>query len=286
MKKTIFIIAALSLLLVSCVKNPNVNKEKKEQEQKEVVLSNISNDESIKEVTSILKTQLDEKNVDTFINGVKDYNETIKYTGLNGNFEKKEQPEYDVETIDNLWAEKKGDFIGTNCRLNTFMLLKGNIEITKGNIDDSLLFMDKDAMKTGNIFNPEDEEQFKQLFSKLKTEATGDIHIHAQKMQEHFSNVKFNDKARMISVVLHDNLDGDCLFIGHVGVLTENNGSYLFVEKLSFQEPFQAVKFENKEDCYHYLFLKYKDQYDPSSTAKPFIMDNNELVESELYNMK
>lgn len=81
----------------------------------------------------------------------------------------------------------------------------------------------------------------------------------------------------MISVVLHDNLDGDYLFIGHVGVLTKVKDKYLFVEKLSFESPFQAIKFNSKEECYHYLSTTYKD-YQDETTAVPFIMENDRWV--------
>ena len=46
-------------------------------------------------------------------------------------------------------------------------------------------------------------------------------------MEEHFSKVKFDENARMISVVLHDNLDG-IFFVGHVGVLVENEGVSIY----------------------------------------------------------
>lgn len=294
MKKLLIItILAFSVLIVSCQKNQQMNGntdiEKREkvyvQHERKILLSNISDDDSIDEVKSILKIYLNHKNVDEFIKGVLDYNDTIEKVGLSMNFEKKEQPEYDVEKINKLWSSKKGDFIGTNCRLNTFILLKDNIEIKKGKIDDSLLFLDNSSIKTGNVLNKEETEQFKQLFSKVKTENTKDIHIHAKKMTEHFSNIKFDEHAKMISVVLHDNLDGDYLFIGHVGVLVENKGKYLFIEKLSFEEPFQAIKFDRKEDCYNYLFSKYKHYHD-KTTAKPFIMENDKFIDLKLYNQK
>jgi len=290
MKKLLLIlILVLSIFLVSCEKNKPFDstmdtkqKEVEIQDEKKILFSNMSDDASIEEVRLILKKYLEEKNVDDFIKGVIEYNEAIEKTGLIGNFEEKEQVEYDVETIDKLWTSKKGDFIGTNCRLNTFMLLKNNIDIEKGRIDDSLLFLDKDAIEVGHVLDEKEAEGFKQLFSKVKTEDTKDIHVHAQKMEEHFSKVKFDENARMISVVLHDNLDGDFLFVGHVGVLVENEGKYLFIEKLSFQEPYQAIKFNRKEDCYNYLFSKYKHYSDPT-TARPFIMDNGKLIELDSY---
>jgi hypothetical protein len=80
----------------------------------------------------------------------------------------------------------------------------------------------------------------------------------------------------MVAVVLHDNLDGDYLFIGHVGVLIEDRGEYIFIEKLSFEEPYQVLKFSREEDCYRYLYAKYAD-YADNGAANPFIMVNGEL---------
>ena len=82
----------------------------------------------------------------------------------------------------------------------------------------------------------------------------------------------------MVSVVINDNLDGNYLFIGHVGVLIEDNGKYLFIEKLSFEEPYQAIKFPDKESCYKYLKEKFEDYKDPN-VAPPFIMENNKYID-------
>ena len=91
-------------------------------------------------------------------------------------------------------------------------------------------------------------------------------------MSDFLSNFNFPKNAKMISVVIHDNLDGDYLFIGHVGVLLPHEDGYLFLEKISFEEAYQAIKFSKKEDAYKYLKNKYKDYVDPE-VAPPFIMD-------------
>ena len=74
------------------------------------------------------------------------------------------------------------------------------------------------------------------LFSRVKTEATTDVKVHAAKMEQFLSQFKFNENARMLSVVVHDDLDGESLFIGHVGILVPSEDGYLFVEKLTFEE--------------------------------------------------
>lgn len=230
------------------------------------------------EVRKALAAHLDKDSVNAFFNLVNDYNETVGSVGLTGDFSTFTKTEYDVEKITNLWTPKKGDFVGTNCRINSYCLLKNSIEIPKLEKDDSLLFVDNDAIDKGKVFGAEDKDAFDILFSRVKTEATTDVKVHAAKMEQFFSQFKFNENARMLSVVVHDDLDGQSLFIGHVGILVPSEDGYLFVEKLTFEEPYQAIKFATKEDCYKYLDTKYEN-YTGEGLAKPFIMDNDKWVQ-------
>ena len=240
--------------------------------------SNLNNQPSAEEVRNALAAHLDKDSVDAFFNLVNDYNETVDSVGLTGDFSTFTKTDYDVEKISNLWAPKKGDFVGTNCRINSYCLLKNSIEIPKLEKDDSLLFLDNDAIDKGKVFGAEDKDAFDILFSRVKTEATTDVKVHAAKMEQFLSQFKFNENARMLSVVVHDDLDGQSLFIGHVGILVPSEDGYLFVEKLTFEEPYQAIKFATKEDCYKYLDTKYEN-YTGEGLAKPFIMDNDKWVQ-------
>ena len=240
--------------------------------------SNLNNQPSAEEVRKALAAHLDKDSVDAFFNLVNDYNATVGSVGLTGDFSTFTKTDYDVEKISNLWTPKKGDFVGTNCRINSYCLLKNSIEIPKLEKDDSLLFVDNDAIDKGKVFGAEDKDAFDILFSRVKTEATTDVKVHAAKMEQFLSQFKFNENARMLSVVVHDDLDGQSLFIGHVGILVPSEDGYLFVEKLTFEEPYQAIKFATKEDCYKYLDTKYEN-YTGEGLAKPFIMDNDKWVQ-------
>ena len=240
--------------------------------------TNMNSKPSEEEVRKALVAHLDKDSVDAFFNLVNDYNETVGSVGLAGDFSTFTKTEYDVEKISNLWTPKKGDFVGTNCRINSYCLLKNSIEIPKLEKDDSLLFVDNDAIDKGKVFGAEDKDAFDILFSRVKTEATTDVKVHAAKMEQFLSQFKFNENARMLSVVVHDDLDGQSLFIGHVGILVPSEDGYLFVEKLTFEEPYQAIKFATKEDCYKYLDTKYEN-YTGEGLAKPFIMDNDKWVQ-------
>ena len=270
------IFLGLALVLVAC----SGTKKDQKAKQNESTYSNLNNKKSVEEVKSLLSAHLDKGSVDNFINLVNDYNGLVGSTGLKGDFTKFTKTEYDVEKINPLWQAKMGDFIGTNCRINTYTLLKNSIEIPQMKKDDELLFIDNDSIDKGKLFDAKDKEEFNILFSRVKTEATQDVKVHAKKMEEYFKQFKFNEKARMLSVIVHDNLDGDSLFVGHVGVLVPDKDGYLFIEKLTFEEPYQAIKFATKEDVYKYLQTKYKN-YTGEGLAKPFIMDNDKWVEGK-----
>ena len=285
---TIGFCSTLLLTLVACSQTQktsdsttetSVTQSQSNQLSWKATYSNLNNQPSAEEVRKALAAHLDKDSVNAFFNLVNDYNATVGSVGLTGDFSTFTKTEYDVEKISNLWTPKKGDFVGTNCRINSYCLLKNSIEIPKLEKDDSLLFVDNDAIDKGKVFGAEDKNAFDILFSRVKTEATTDVKVHAAKMEQFLSQFKFNENARMLSVVVHDDLDGQSLFIGHVGILVPSEDGYLFVEKLTFEEPYQAIKFATKEDCYKYLDTKYEN-YTGEGLAKPFIMDNDKWVQS------
>ena len=284
---TVGLCSTLLLTLVACSQTQktsdstaetSVTQSQSNQVSWKATYSNLNNQPSAEEVRKALAAHLDKDSVDAFFNLVNDYNETVGSVGLTGDFSTFTKTDYDVEKISNLWTPKKGDFVGTNCRINSYCLLKNSIEIPKLEKDDSLLFVDNDAIDKGKVFGAEDKDAFDILFSRVKTEATTDVRVHAAKMEQFLSQFKFNENARMLSVVVHDDLDGQTLFIGHVGILVPSEDGYLFVEKLTFEEPYQAIKFATKEDCYKYLDTKYEN-YTGEGLAKPFIMDNDKWVQ-------
>lgn len=284
---TIGLCSTLLLTLVACSQTQktsdstaetSVTQSQSNQVSWKATYSNLNSQPSAEEVRKALDAHLDKDSVDAFFNLVNDYNATVGSVGLTGDFSTFTKTDYDVEKISNLWTPKKGDFVGTNCRINSYCLLKNSIEIPKLEKDDSLLFVDNDAIDKGRVFAAEDKDAFDILFSRVKTEATTDVKVHAAKMEQFLSQFKFNENARMLSVVVHDDLDGQSLFIGHVGILVPSENGYLFVEKLTFEEPYQAIKFATKEDCYKYLDTKYEN-YTGEGLAKPFIMDNDKWVQ-------
>lgn len=277
MKRLLIILFICSISIVSCTKNNS-------SESSALLVSNLSDESSINEVKDILKNKIKEENINNFLNYVREYNTTIENTSLVTGFKRfNKNNTYNILEISSLWAQKQGDFVGTNCRINSFLLLKNSIifdkidKLNKLDKQDSILFLDYEAMENRNIFSSEDVKKFDRIFEKVKTVQTKDVDVHYNIMKKHFEDIKFDENAKFLFVVLHDDLDGDYLFIGHVGVLVEYADGYIFIEKISFEEPYQIFKSKDKNEIYKYLLDKYKD-YATENTAKPFIMENSELV--------
>ena len=69
------------------------------------------------------------------------------------------------------------------------------------------------------------------------------------------------------------------LFVGHVGVLlTAEDGTLYFVEKVAFQEPYRLLRFADRTALSDYLMEKYDTSWG-QDTASPFIMENDELMD-------
>ena len=69
------------------------------------------------------------------------------------------------------------------------------------------------------------------------------------------------------------------LFVGHVGVLlTAEDGTLHFVEKVAFQEPYRMLRFAYRTALSDYLMGKYDTSWG-QDMASPFIMENDEFMD-------
>ena len=186
------------------------------------------------------------------------------------------------------WLKKYNMFIGYNCRITAFDLLKDYVKIGKNvKTDTTELFMDSDALKNSPYqkYNKKDTKKFEALYSSVNTvySTNTDKHISVFKKYRKKNDINFaNDKtkASLITVVFHSSFSKkeNELFIGHAGVLVPlKNKKYIFIEKLSFQSPYQVIKFESKQQLNEYLMRMYDTEWG-QDTAKPFIMENNDVL--------
>lgn len=227
------------------------------------------------------------KSIDSFFQDVNSFNSTIEEVSLvKDGFITIDsyKPEYDLVGILEMWDAKFPDFIGYNCRIVSYDLMKDTISIGKPDTTNAdWMVFDEYALASNpiEVFNQEEHKGFQTLFSSVPTELTKDISVHLENVKEDWKSkdIEFSnsDKRSVISVFFHDELG--YLFIGHMGVLIPTeNGRLLFVEKLSFQAPYQAIKFDNRVELNDYLMSMYDTSWG-QPTAKPFIMENDQLLE-------
>lgn len=282
MKKfLIFAMAIISCFVISSCEKKHLSS---------VQYSNLLDKESIEYTKdSLSKADISEADITKFLESVAIYNQTVPTNTLIKSGYKSEPPKYDIEAIQNSWNEKYPDFIGYNCRITSFSLFKGFIEI--GNIDKDItpynLAFDINSIENSpnQIFDDETFISFKNFYAEIPTKNTSNTKEHIDVALKYFNDkqIKFkaNKRAALISMFFHSNIDENenTLFIGHTGLLvTQDDNSLLFIEKLSFEDPYQVIKFPDRTKLNEYLMKKYDVSFD-ENTAKPFIMENDKIME-------
>ena len=293
--KKLLLITILSLGAISCQQK----KATTEKTSIPLTYSNLVDTATQDEVQKALTAAgIAEQNVASFLESVALFNQTVgdKAGLVPKGFVTIDSllPKYDEVAIQSIWTSKYPMFQGYNCRLTSFTLLRDLIAFpadkkfaTKE--EDEVLFIDRESLHNTpkKFFTPEEENNFFTLFTEVPTTNTKDINTHLQAMQQAWKErgIKFrykNDptKASLISAVFHSQItpEENTLFVGHVGVLVPFEGKLLFIEKLAFQEPYQAIKFANRTQLSDYLMNRYDVEWEQPN-AIPFIMENDALME-------
>ena len=239
----------------------------------------------------LIDAGIPQKNTEAWLKDVNEYNKTVKNISLVKKGYKKmglNAPIYNDNKIAEYWSKKYNIFIGYNCRITAFDLLKNYIKTgknTKPNTNE--LFMDSDALKNSPYrkYNKKDTKKFETLYSSINTVSSTNVNKHIGILRKYRSknNITFSHdktKASLITVIFHSyfSKEENELFTGHAGVLVpvKNNG-YIFIEKISFQSPYQVIKFESKQLLNEYLMRMYDTEWG-QNTSKPFIMENNNVL--------
>lgn len=287
----VMMLLLLGILTTACSKK-NTSENEQMPFLEKITYSNLSDEASQDEVKKAMeKAGIDESDIEYFFDNVRSYNQVIENTGLTtGGFEESKEinPSYDIERMQELWDTKNPDFLGYNCRITSLGFMKNFVEVNNPiEIEDLQLVFDKEAirMAPNKKLTSQEWNLFENLFSSIKTPITKDIQVHLQNVKKDWEvkqiRFKNKDQATFISVFFHfiESEEESKLFIGHIGLLLPTeDGKYLFIEKVSFIEPYQAIKFENKVQLNDYLMNKYDIEWGQAS-AKPFIMENDNLLE-------
>ncbi len=232
-----------------------------------------------------------EERVQGFFSRVEQFNGSVDAAWLTDGFEEADplDTKYDPYEMQDMWTAKHGSFPGYNCRITAMELFGAYVSAgndPKIHADEDVLFMDEETLKADpDALGGSSLTDFCALYSSMKAEDTTQIQRHVQTVQEEWKarGIAFRENERMhlIAVFFHDKPTeaGSMLFIGHVGVLlTADDGTLYFVEKVAFQEPYRLLRFASRTALSDYLMGKYDVSWG-QDTAHPFILENGELME-------
>ena len=219
------------------------------------------------------------------------FNDSVKQEWLTDGFEEAGllYTKYDPYTMQDEWTVKNGTFPGYNCRITAMSLFGDFLSVSADSqihAGEDVLFVDKETLKTDpDALGGSSLADFCALYSSMKTEHTTEIKRHVQAVQEEWASrgviFRETERIRLITVFFHDKPteEESLLFVGHVGVLlTAEDGTLYFVEKVAFQEPYRMLRFADRTALSDYLMGKYDTSWG-QDTASPFIMENDKLMD-------
>ena len=293
MKKIIAVCLTAALLLAGCGK---ASEQTAQEPKQEMVYSNLADEASQQEVTACLMEHgVSQGQVQTFLDWVKDFNDRVSEGELTGEFQPMEPTGVSYET---LYVESKGldqapsqtmsetepEEIApeANCRLTSYLLMKPWIQTNGTRLEhDTILMFDIEAIDTYAPFHMEEAERhdFISLFHWIPLEGADTLEAHIAKIQQAWQEREIQitgDGVSLINVYLHNSFD-DTRFVGHTGVLLETSEGLLFVEKYGPAYPFQATKFQNREELKTYLLAR-PDLYGDETELKPIVMENGRVI--------
>lgn len=285
MKKIIpFLI--IVILICACSKNKDTSNTGTNINNKfiqSIRYNNISSEQSLEQIKSLLTDNISGLSLELFLDDINNYNNIME--NLQGDYIDADSNaiEYDLEALRDRWAGKYPGLIGNNSRITTFELIKDKIKLNSKDLQGESLMFDNESLAQSNKFDKYELNAFNTYYRNIPTENSSDINIHVQKVKDYYSkiNLQYNlpENFSVISVFSHDRTDKNNtgLFVEHSGLLIHSNDKYIFIEKLSFELPYQMIEFNNKQELNDYLMNMYDISWKQKGT-RPFIMENSELL--------
>ncbi len=199
-------------------------------------------------------------------------------------------PAYDPDQVSGAWQAAHPELVGQNCRLTAFTLFSSFVtvsgtpeQVRAGSAYDNLAFdhvsLEGDPAAAPT---PEDRRRFDALYTSVATTGSLDAREHAAAWAAGLAErgVALADQPglRLISVVLHSDIEGPELFVGHTGLLMPAGDQLHFIEKLAFDEPYRLTTFSSRAELNEALMRAY-DVDDTGTLAPAVILENTAVME-------
>lgn len=249
------------------------------QKQKIPAATYMGGNDTIKEVCREMEAA-GVSNVDVFQEWAADF---AASAGNNANLEdawsEPEKMSVDIWKCMDGW-EQNHDYSDSNCRMTAFLLLDGllHAETTESSYNGSYLMFDTEAID--NVERYEIIKENKDMFTTLYGEKSVTDEKHPETTfsnnWQHYGFQIDSDRISLLSIVIYDP-DSDVVFVGHTGILIKYSDYYLFVEKIAFEQPYQATKAHDMEELLNILSLR-PEYFGEEGEIGPFVYCNGEYI--------
>lgn len=273
--KTVIQLSAIVVLLCCMMLSAGMSAQK----QKIPAATYMGGNHTIKEVCRELEAA-GVSNVDVFKEWAADFSASA---GNNANLEDAwsdpEKMRADIGKCMDGW-EQNHDYSDSNCRMTAFLLLDGLLhsETTESSYNGSYLMFDTEAID--NVERYEIIKENKDMFTTLYGEKSVTDEKHPETTfsnnWQHYGFQIDSDRISLLSIVIYDP-DSDVVFVGHTGILIKYSDYYLFVEKIAFEQPYQATKAHDMEELLNILSLR-PEYFGEEGEIGPFVYCNGEYI--------
>lgn len=218
-------------------------------------------------------------NVETFKTWVQDFNGAVgAEAGLAGPWSAPGANAFDMGKCMDGW-EKTFNYPDVDCRMTAFLLSRGVLTaaMTDEEYTGTYLMFDVEAIENTPKYDvlKEDLKTFTTLFGdKDLTEGQDPKTAFESRWNEYGFSFR-SEKASLLSIVFYDEYFKQT-FVGHTGILINEGDSYLFVEKLAFEQPFQVTRGKTVEDIIE--VIKARPEYQGDEQGPFFYVNGNLLT--------
>ena len=265
------VIMCVSMMLSGCAKTV--------QSQKMPTATYMGGNNTITEICRELRSA-GASHVDTFQEWVSDFADSAgKDAKLEDTWSDPEKMKADIGKCMDGW-EQDHDYSDTDCRMTAFLLLDGllHADTTEDSYEGTYLMFDMEAI--------EDSDRYEIIKTNIDMFATlyGEKAVTDKKNPEatfsdswkHYGFEIDSDRISLLSIVIYDPYS-EVVFVGHTGILIEYSDYYLFVEKIAFEQPYQATKVHTMEELLNIMSLR-PEYFGEEGEAGPFVYNNGEYI--------
>lgn len=244
--------------------------------------SNLVDSDAQKEVSELLTAAgVSADSIESFLSMARDYNTLVgDQPYFHDGFTQLPEGgvDYDAQDTYTLWMDQR-DYADISCRIAAYSLLRDAISAKAPMPANQFLAIDSDALDHNSLLSLSEEERgvFNALYNPVPVPPTTDTQAVQEAVLSEWKSrgISFAERrAAMVSVILHDELDNNA-YVGHAGVLLPDGDGWLFVEKYSPVYPYQATKFQTREQVEAYLMDRLGSNYTEGASAKPFLLEND-----------